>query len=520
MTASLFSHPLQYCRYSPNRSEEEVVRCLNYLAQRILKMQAKWRRRHPYGWRQMSEGREPQEDPFETTNQDGFVRSRDTKTSREDSGMYEKQLLHHLEQLHDPHHPQPQHDPSRQNQKHPRAVPRPQPPARPKYFKSRRVTRVSSNLSLSALREIKDRFKQRRVVLEKACGKYKHSGLFKPLEWNPFVLPDSSSVGGPGVAYCPIPKTGSTTWFKVLHAIRRDRMGRYGKSEKRQALSLTDLTIRNESSNVMAENLNNLVNFVFVREPYSRLLSGYVDKLFSPNPYFWRDGRYIVQHFRKNPSSQSLACGHDVTFAEFVRYVLYLQKRGGLRDAHFAPIHDQCHFCNVSYDYVGNLETLGQDMTYLLHVLQSSMNYSGPFEEDTLNNNAMWVFRKMREDILACMTMEEAGRRLWRKWQIRGLVNKAELFTFTGQGIAHARQKKFVAAGLAAIQRSGGLSRGKNQKAEALREAYTSVPISDRLHLREMFFLDFELFGFDPDLSAVFAKNESVSKSNFSYFAV
>ena len=54
---------------------------------------------------------------------------------------------------------------------------------------------------------------------------------------------------------------------------------------------------------------------MFTREPYSKLLSGYIDKLFAPNPYFWNViGRFIIQKFRKYPSLRSLECGHDVTF--------------------------------------------------------------------------------------------------------------------------------------------------------------------------------------------------------------
>ena len=55
---------------------------------------------------------------------------------------------------------------------------------------------------------------------------------------------------------------------------------------------------------------------MFTREPYGKLLSGYVDKLFAPNPYFWKAiGRLIIRKFRKDPSPESLTCGHDVTFS-------------------------------------------------------------------------------------------------------------------------------------------------------------------------------------------------------------
>jgi hypothetical protein len=56
------------------------------------------------------------------------------------------------------------------------------------------------------------------------------------------------------------------------------------------------------------------------QEPFERLLSGYADKLYSPNAAYWNFiGRYIVTNFREKPSNLSLECGHDITFEEFVK---------------------------------------------------------------------------------------------------------------------------------------------------------------------------------------------------------
>lgn len=61
--------------------------------------------------------------------------------------------------------------------------------------------------------------------------------------------------------------------------------------------------------------LDVVTKVMFTRQPYSKLLSAYVDKLYSPNPFFWgKIGRHIVRKFRSRPSAKSVACGHDVTF--------------------------------------------------------------------------------------------------------------------------------------------------------------------------------------------------------------
>jgi hypothetical protein len=40
---------------------------------------------------------------------------------------------------------------------------------------------------------------------------------------------------------------------------------------------------------------------MFVRDPHSRILSGYVDKLYCPNTLYWKvTGRYVVSDIREN----------------------------------------------------------------------------------------------------------------------------------------------------------------------------------------------------------------------------
>ncbi|XP_076465523.1 uncharacterized protein LOC143297204 isoform X1 [Babylonia areolata] len=390
-----------------------------------------------------------------------------------------------------------------------------------KYF---HMTKNSVNLSFSALQEIEERFKQRKAIFQKGCQQYRDSGLFRPLRECSLVLPSLPETAIPKARYCSIPKTGSTTWERVLNAIAKDRMQKHGTTKYVRSYSPQEFKVKKECSARKAQGVTERdkeLSFTFVREPYSRLLSAYVDKLFSPNTMFWaHTGRYIVAHFRQDPSPLSLSCGHDVTFAEFIRYVIHMQDTGRHREGHFVPLHDHCRFCNVSYDYIGHLETLDQDMAYLLHTLQSPLNISGPFELDTLTNNAEWVFLRMKRRIVNCISLDEAGRRLWKKWQIRGLVSKTDPFPFSTQQVLSVTSTQVAAAALAARETSGGLAALKAQKTEALKEAFATVSLQDRIRLRQLLVLDFQLFGFDPSPQTVFPESQSISKTDFSYFEV
>ncbi|KAL8582349.1 hypothetical protein ACOMHN_037106 [Nucella lapillus] len=352
--------------------------------------------------------------------------------------------------------------------------------------------------------EVGRRFKSRLQRFNKACRKYSNSSQFRRIMKSPQL--DRVEAYRPAtnisVEICRIEKTASTTWGKLFQSIRK-KMERLGIKKTRNLTKIKN------------------VRFIFVREPYSRLLSAYTDKLFCPNTVFWAVGRYIVKKFRPNPSNLSLACGHDVTFPEFIRYFIHSQQTRQHRDGHFVPIHDHCGLCtNVTYDYIGHLETLGEDMPYLLKVMQSPMNYTTDFESHTLFDNAHWVLNRMTSKIKTCMSMKEACLRLWKKWQVRGILSKTEPLPVTRDEAEVITTRDFANLALQALGRSGPREQRRQQKAEALVEAFAAVPLKDRLKLQKLLFLDFELFGFHPSPDSIFPTDtaEVSGDSGYRYF--
>ena len=357
--------------------------------------------------------------------------------------------------------------------------------------------------------EIEKRFKVRSTVLRNACKTHRNSTMFRRIRESAVRLLPVWPVHNASLRYCPIQKTGSTTWTALLRTVWKEMKLKASRNR----------TPKSKKASYARALAANGTSFVFVREPYTRLLSAYVDKLFCPNTVFWRKvGKYIVKTFRENPSKSSLRCGHDVTFEEFISYVIDSQETGVHRDGHFVPIHDHCNFCNVNYDYIGHLETISEDMPYLLNVIQSPVNYSRNFEIQTLKSSVHWVLKSMKLDIVDCMPLEEAGRRLWKKLTIRGVIPKSQPFPFSSKEAGKVTEEEFVEAGLAAIARSGSWQTKRMQETEALREAFSTIPMQQRLKLKEALFLDFKLFGFDPEPETVFPKTPFVKQRGFSYF--
>ena len=121
--------------------------------------------------------------------------------------------------------------------------------------------------------------------------------------------------------------------------------------------------------------LRHYFKVMFVRHPFERLLSAYINKFTKTyNVYFHkRYGRRIVRRYRENASAQSLRRGNDVTFSEFIQYVLDpLTTQSAEFNAHWRPCYQLCMPCVVRYDYIGKYETLAQDVRNVLRTLNVS----------------------------------------------------------------------------------------------------------------------------------------------------
>lgn len=82
-------------------------------------------------------------------------------------------------------------------------------------------------------------------------------------------------------------------------------------------------------------------------------------------------GRRIIEEFRLNATRKSLELGNDVTFQEFLKYVLApklskTDKYTQSYDRHWAPFNDLCHPCLIKYNVIAKYETLKADTDFVL----------------------------------------------------------------------------------------------------------------------------------------------------------
>ena len=175
--------------------------------------------------------------------------------------------------------------------------------------------------------------------------------------------------------YCFVPKVGCTTWKATLVSLRYGQQYGRVKNEDgtihnhlvltQQGMVMLHLTDNTAAAHII-EN-DNITKFVFVRHPIERLVSAYRDKFESRHDRFHkRYGRKILKMFRTNATKKELSRGSDVTFPEFIQYVL-----GGNNNPHWSTYIDGCCLCQLNYDYIGKFETFTNDS---IHVLNEVFN--------------------------------------------------------------------------------------------------------------------------------------------------
>lgn len=259
--------------------------------------------------------------------------------------------------------------------------------------------------------------------------------------------------------------------------------------------------------------LQKSINFLFVRDPYSRLFSAYIDKLFAPNPDFWRKwGKPAIHKHRKNASIISTRCGHDATFEEFLLYVLDLKPNVGTMDEHLRPMSELCQPCNVNYTVVGHMNTFNMDvsyLSYLLNVTHSQLQLHKMADDqtqDAIEDSIMDAFSVWTSRIVQCISKLEAGKRVWAKLQYRGIISERVKFPLESYPklFDNMDVDGFIKMAKSAVKVFADPGELHRQKKAAITKAFQTVRLDVLEAIAKMYAHDFKVFGFNDRPSEIF----------------
>ena len=199
----------------------------------------------------------------------------------------------------------------------------------------------------------KDTQEYRLWNIQEQCKRYsKRTGRYG--EKDLFIV-----YGAKNLMICTIPKAGT-------HFLREVLNQEFGLN--------TDFN--RKSKNFTDNVLHHFTKAMFVRHPIDRLWSAYVDKFVKFMPLFvFTKEKGMVRKLHPSVSDASLRCGGKLTFQDLLTYILSTKDPRHL-DRHIRPYTYICGPCNVSYDFIGKLETSKEDVKALLQSFNISSRQS------------------------------------------------------------------------------------------------------------------------------------------------
>ncbi|XP_007259579.2 carbohydrate sulfotransferase 14 [Astyanax mexicanus] len=205
--------------------------------------------------------------------------------------------------------------------------------------------------------------------------------------------------------YCYVPKVACSNWKRVLKVLSGSLAHvdvKVKMNHRADLLFLSDL-----QPEEIRHRLRHYFKFTFVRDPMARLLSAYRNKFGEIESYQRKYGAEIVRRYRKTRTKDKRTiAGDDVTFTEFVRYLL--DEDVERMNEHWMPMYNLCQPCAVEYDFIGSYERLESDAAYVLervgapaHVhFPERQTWYKPVTKETLHYYLCSVPQKLLRELL------------------------------------------------------------------------------------------------------------------------
>lgn len=123
--------------------------------------------------------------------------------------------------------------------------------------------------------------------------------------------------------------------------------------------------------------LKKYTKFIFVRDPFVRLISAYRNKFELPNDEFYRHfAQVMLRRYANQPTppasvDEAFEAGIRPSFSHFIQYLLDPKTEQEVAfNEHWRQVYRLCHPCQIQYDFVGHLETAEEDAQHLLRLLR------------------------------------------------------------------------------------------------------------------------------------------------------
>ncbi|XP_044047497.1 carbohydrate sulfotransferase 12 isoform X1 [Siniperca chuatsi] len=195
------------------------------------------------------------------------------------------------------------------------------------------------------------------------------------------------------IIYCYVPKVACTNWKRVMVVLSQSLISPFSGKPYTDPEAVPPDLVHNSSlhltfskfwhhygslsRHLMALKLQHYTKFLFVRDPFVRLISAFRNKFGRPNEDFYRQfGSVMLRRYGNvsgslpETAAEAFSAGIKPTFQQFITYLLDPEtERESIFNEHWRQVYRLCHPCQVKYDFIGQLETLETDAEHLLKLL-------------------------------------------------------------------------------------------------------------------------------------------------------
>ena len=259
-----------------------------------------------------------------------------------------------------------------------------------------RAAAIKQNQYKARIREVCDRISN---------GYYVHPRKTKPENSVLRTLVDHYHQ----VVYCSIPKVATDSWFYLFKSVfekeeaaRRDLFSLHMHYyEPYVGLGISQLSRGNKSHTEVEYGIpdprKQYFKFIVVRHPLERLGSAWMNKLGSGKKNGMRADVQRMKAIANNRTTWDRDVNVNVTFEEFLTYAAGPDVQlSGKFDSHFRSYQGTCEPCSIDYDYIAHLETLSEDLPFILPHLNAT-DFSDHFPtvklRDTSDTRHAHLFR-------------------------------------------------------------------------------------------------------------------------------
>lgn len=356
--------------------------------------------------------------------------------------------------------------------------------------------------------------------VEALCRKRSIRRFFRS---SPHVLQKRVYYNTTGVCTCSVPKAASTSIGRLMLMAEFPEMSEYYRTLPGNMIHTTK---RVEYLNTEKCSGKPGISFFVTRDPYARLYSAYVDKVFLEkfgqlavlidaiyNKKVTYGGALKINTLTQIAKDKNWMCDvSNVTFEQFLYYV----SRTRHLDPHYTPVSLLCNPCKDPVDYIFKQENLEEDADYLLDYLNKTLAENGVKHSDlTLKDykgdngvenlvKTHYVAWKVRSEnnncVMSSASLDMAYRRLWEAMKILGNIDDSlnyipEIFHGSGNNFKDPDEilKAFVQHN---IEPASPAQRAR-QRRKYLVDAYKTVSPRVLKGIQNLFQMDFKFFKYD-----------------------